>query len=104
MILLLILPVHKVVSSRARPLEESNWTVHVSERAARLPKGHNILGRVLNERIVGVVACWSRDPLHRNSLADMQLCHWAKVPISVSLLFMDSLQHVKTQNLEYTTP
>ena len=48
-ILLSILPVHKVVSCRARPLEESNWMVHVSERTARLPKGHNILECVLNE-------------------------------------------------------
>ena len=52
--------------------------VHICERAARLPKGHNILERVLNERIVEVVACWSHVPLHCNSLADMQLCHWLK--------------------------
>ena len=70
MILLSISPVHKVVSCRAQPLEESNWTVHVSERAARLPKGHNILDRVLNKRIVEVVARWSRVPLHCNSLPD----------------------------------
>ena len=37
-ILLSILPVHKVVSCRVQPLEESNWMVHVSERDARLPK------------------------------------------------------------------
>ena len=73
-ILLSISPVHKVVRCRARPLVKSNWTVHVSERAARLPKGHNILGHVLNERIVKVVARWSRVPLHCNSLADTQLC------------------------------
>ena len=45
-ILLSISPVHKVVRCRALPLEKSNWTVHVSERAARLPKGHNILERI----------------------------------------------------------
>ena len=78
--------------------------VHVSKRAARRPKGHNILGRVLNEQIVEVVACWSCVPLHCNSLADVQLCHWAKVPSSISSLFMDSLQHAETQNPEYTTP
>ena len=103
-ILLSTSPVHKVVSCRARPLEESNWTAHVSERAARLPKAHSILGRVLNERIVEVVARRSRVPLHCNSLADAQLCHWAKVPIPVSPLFMDTLQHAETQNPEYTTP
>ena len=53
--------------------------VDVSERAARLPKGHNILERVLNERIVEVVARWSCVPLYCNSLADARLCHWAKV-------------------------
>ena len=63
-ILLSISPVHKLVSCRAQPLEESNWTAHVSERAARLPKGHNILGLVLNKRIVKVVARWSHVPLH----------------------------------------
>ena len=78
-----------------RLLEESNWTVHVSERAARLPKGHNILERILNERIVEVVARWNRVPLHCNSLPDVQLCHRATVPISVLPLFMDSLQHAE---------
>ena len=40
-ILLSISSVHKVVRRCALPLEESNWTKHVSERAARMPKGHN---------------------------------------------------------------
>ena len=61
---------------------------------------HNILERVHNERIVEVVARCGRVPLHCNSLADAQLCHWAKVPISVSPLFMDSHQHAETQNEE----
>ena len=38
------------------PLEESNWTVHISQRAAHWLKGHNILEHILNERIVEVVA------------------------------------------------
>ena len=65
MILLLISPVHKVVSCRARPLEESTWMVHVSERAARLPKGHNIAALVLsrackNYHILSIInSMWS---------------------------------------------
>ena len=78
-VLLSISPIHKVVRCCEQLLEESNWMVDVSERAARLPKGLNILERILKERIVEVVAHWSCVPLYCNSLADTQLCHWAKV-------------------------